>query len=233
MDATDRFRKGSCDRSGCQGEEEARRRGNREKHIPSQSSRGAAAAGTSLPAVISYRGEGESGRGVRRYERLIPSSSSSSSSFISSAAVPAYIVRRCSSLVAIFHGDCICDLCVNRNESAERFPLAFDSPPHSSCVCRYHTRSHACIDTNSKPAFRYYVHIGFFTSFFLHKCKSSTDHTHTHTLVLAPQVWVAQRWTTRRPRSVVIHVRSCWCCSLRSTACGSSPATCWKTWRES
>lgn len=131
--------------------------------------------------MISYRGEGESGRGVRRYERLIPSSSSSSSSFISSAAVPAYIVLRCSSLVAIFHGDCICDLCVNRNESAERFPLAFDSPPRSSCVCRYHTRSHACIDTNSKPAFKYYVHIGFFTSFFLHKCKSSTDHTHTHT----------------------------------------------------
>ena len=36
-------------------------------------------------------------------------------------------------MVAIFHDDYIYDLCMNRNESAERFLLAFDVP-----LCRYH-----------------------------------------------------------------------------------------------
>lgn len=44
-------------------------------------------------------------------------------------------------MLAIFHGDCICDLCVNRNESSERFPLAFDIALW--CNCRYQKHVHS------------------------------------------------------------------------------------------
>lgn len=49
-------------------------------------------------------------------------------------------MQSCSSV--IFHCDCVCDLCGNRNESTERFPLFFDTSVCGRCLRRYHTHAH-------------------------------------------------------------------------------------------
>lgn len=82
----------------------------------------------------------------------------------------------CSSIVPIFHGGCFCDLCVNRNESAERFPPAFNIPLRSNRVCRYHTSSYICIC--SKTEFKQ-IWVVLLSLCFINATNSGKDYTHT------------------------------------------------------
>lgn len=106
-----------------------------------------------------------------------------SSSSISLAAVLLVMCDGGAERVAVFHGDYTCDLCVNRNESAERFSLAYDTPLCSSCLYRYHRCAFAPaqMDTYKIAVFRYTVCMHTFRpSISLNtdlSIQSDTDHT--------------------------------------------------------
>lgn len=92
---------------------------------------------------------------MHRYVGLISSSSSSSSSFFFLFSpflshLQHSFFALWAAVVPIFHAGCICDLCVNRNESAERFPPAFNIPLRSSTVCRYHSSSRTPICSKTR-----------------------------------------------------------------------------------
>lgn len=140
-------------RSGCQGEKETRRQEiiKRNRRQTFHHSSCGSAAGTAPPAMIFDPGEKQTSAectGMQVNSLLIL--------FYLNGNSPACILQRFGSIVTISTGDCICEFCVNRNDSAERFPRAFSIPLCSSYVCRYYTISHMCIcsQTHSIPACR-------------------------------------------------------------------------------
>lgn len=205
--------------SRCQGDEGTRKQGKQEseeeRRLTFLCSPCGAAIGTSLPGVnttFNRRGRhsGEEHAGMQGYFTLLLL-------FLHLlGSSPACQRLSCGRIVAILHGSCICDLCVNRNGSTEMFPLAFDNPLCSRCLLRYHTcvqsitHTHTCIYKLTYACT--YMH-KYSTSFCLRHAKKRQAHLFTQIHNLAntplppPQVWRVQRSMGRRRRKcVVIHV---------------------------